>query len=222
MNIMGMGWQEMMIILVGALLIFGPDRLPEVAGQIGKFVRDLRKMTGDLTGELERNAGVGDIKKAVQGELAGIKGSLEGATSGVNKTVAGASSSVKSSVNSATTAAKSATAAKSTTVSSASTTPKTTAKAVTTTSSTAKPAPAPKPVASKKDPLADVSFFEDVVVSKPAAVTNGAKITTLPSSNAESSVVEQAAVTSAAPANLDALGRARQRRQAAGYNRASS
>jgi len=221
MNIMGMGWQEMMIILVGALLIFGPDRLPEVAGQIGKFVRDLRKMTGDLTGELERNAGVGDIKKAVQSELAGIKGSLEGATSGVNKTVSGASSSVKSSVNSATTAAKTATAAKSTSVSSASTTPKTTAKAVTTTSSTAKPTPAPKPVASKKDPLADVSFFEDVVVAKPvAAATNGVKITTLPSSNAETTVMAQTAA--AVPANLDALGRARQRRHAAGYNRTSS
>src|SRR5262245_32377327 len=83
MSIMGMGWLEMVVIAIGALLIFGPDRLPEVAGQVGKFVRDIRKMTSELSGELERTAGVNDIKKAVQSELAGVKSTVDSATKGV-------------------------------------------------------------------------------------------------------------------------------------------
>jgi len=51
MNIFGIGSGEMVLLLVAALLIFGPGKLPEVAGQVGKAVRDFRRMTSDLTGE---------------------------------------------------------------------------------------------------------------------------------------------------------------------------
>src|SRR5215218_7612668 len=115
MSIMGMGWMEMAIIAIGALLIFGPDRLPEVAGQVGKFLRDIRKMTSELTGELERTAGVGDIKKAVQSELAGVKSTVDSATKGVSSSMSGAASGASRSVTSTANAAKSTTtAAKST------------------------------------------------------------------------------------------------------------
>lgn len=210
MSIMGMGWQEIMIVLVGALLIFGPDRLPEVAGQIGKFMRDIRKMTGDLTGELERTAGVGDIKKAVQNELAGVQGSISGATKGVQSTMSGAASSVNKSVTSATTAAKGA--AKPATTSNVSAAPKTTSTSTGATAKTAAAAPAPKPVASKKDPLADVSFFEETapVAAKSDPVPQAATL------NGNTKVA-----TSVAAVPADALGRARQRRIEA-YARRSS
>jgi sec-independent protein translocase protein TatB len=210
----------MMIILVGALLIFGPDRLPEVAGQIGKFLRDIRKMTGDLTGELERTAGVGDIKKAVQNELAGVKSSVDSATRGVSSSVASATSTVNKSVTSATNAAKgTTTAAKPATVSSASTA----AKSTTSTSTTASAA-APKPSASKKDPLADVSFFAEEApraASAAASNGNGAKVST-PVVAASSNGVVKAPSSVASPEQADALGRARQRRMSAGYNRRAS
>ena len=51
----GIGPQELILILVGALIIFGPQRLPEIAGQIGKTIRDVRRMSDDLTGEFQRN-----------------------------------------------------------------------------------------------------------------------------------------------------------------------
>ena len=38
------------IILVLALIIFGPKKLPEVGKQIGQAMRELRKVTEELTG----------------------------------------------------------------------------------------------------------------------------------------------------------------------------
>ncbi|MCC6790349.1 MAG: twin-arginine translocase TatA/TatE family subunit [Thermomicrobiales bacterium] len=221
MNIMGMGWQEIMLILVGALLIFGPDRLPEVAGQIGKFVRDLRKMTGDLTGELERTAGVGDIKKAVQQELGGIQNTVNAATKGVSSSVSSATSSVNKAVTSAASAAKSTTtAAKSTTTATSAAKTTTTAK----TATTAKvAAPAPKPVASKKDPLADVSFFAEEAPKSPKVVA-AVPVETVsePQPVVASNGHTKTPTSVASPDQLDALGRARQRRLSAGYNRTAS
>lgn len=39
----GLGVPELVIILVVALLIFGPGRLPEIGGAIGRGIRDFRK-----------------------------------------------------------------------------------------------------------------------------------------------------------------------------------
>jgi sec-independent protein translocase protein TatB len=54
MNFLGMGPMELMVILVLALVIFGPGKLPEIAGQVGRTVRDFRRMTGDLSSEFNR------------------------------------------------------------------------------------------------------------------------------------------------------------------------
>ena len=54
MNFLGMGPMELMVILVLALIVFGPGKLPEIAGQVGRAVRDFRRMTGDLSSEFNR------------------------------------------------------------------------------------------------------------------------------------------------------------------------
>jgi len=54
MNFLGMGPMELMVILVLALMVFGPSKLPEIAGQVGRVVRDFRRMTGDLSSEFNR------------------------------------------------------------------------------------------------------------------------------------------------------------------------
>jgi Tat protein translocase TatB subunit len=204
MNIMGMGWQEMMLILVGALIIFGPTRLPEVAGQLGKAMRDLRKMTAELTGELERTAGVGDIKKAVQSELAGIQKEVNSATAGVNRELNKATSSVNSSVQSAAAAAK-GTSSTTTSSTTAAAKPATSTSAKSTTSTSTSSAPT-APKVSKKDPLADLfALSEGEPATAPvAAASNGG------------------ATQPASVDTLDALSRARQRRVAAGYNKRPS
>jgi TatA/E family protein of Tat protein translocase len=49
-----MGPMELMVILVLALIIFGPGKLPEIAGQVGKVVRDFRRTTAELSSEFNR------------------------------------------------------------------------------------------------------------------------------------------------------------------------
>lgn len=44
----GIGMQELMIILVVALLVLGPTKLPSVARTLGKGLRELRKASDDL------------------------------------------------------------------------------------------------------------------------------------------------------------------------------
>ncbi len=44
----GIGVQELAVILVLALLIFGPKRLPELARTVGKGLAEFRKASGDL------------------------------------------------------------------------------------------------------------------------------------------------------------------------------
>ena len=39
----GLGATELIVILVVALLIFGPGKLPEIGGALGKGIRDFRK-----------------------------------------------------------------------------------------------------------------------------------------------------------------------------------
>lgn len=48
------GAGEMVFILVAALLILGPKKLPELARGIGKFLRDFRRQTDDVRKVVER------------------------------------------------------------------------------------------------------------------------------------------------------------------------
>jgi sec-independent protein translocase protein TatB len=49
-----MGPLELILILALALVVFGPDKLPEIARQIGKTVGDIRRMSSEVTGEIQR------------------------------------------------------------------------------------------------------------------------------------------------------------------------
>jgi sec-independent protein translocase protein TatA len=40
------------VILVVVLIIFGPGRLPELGGAVGKAMREFRKATSELTNEV--------------------------------------------------------------------------------------------------------------------------------------------------------------------------
>lgn len=54
MNIFDVGPMEMLVIVAVALIIFGPHRLPEVLGQLGRTVRQIRRMAEDATREFSR------------------------------------------------------------------------------------------------------------------------------------------------------------------------
>jgi sec-independent protein translocase protein TatA len=57
----GLGIPELIVILVVALLFFGPGRLPEIGGALGKGIRDFRKaFEGDEKEKIESDQGSGE------------------------------------------------------------------------------------------------------------------------------------------------------------------
>ncbi|MEW5956739.1 MAG: Sec-independent protein translocase protein TatB [Chloroflexota bacterium] len=54
MDILGIGFPELLLIFIIALMVFGPRRLPELAVKAGKFVADLRNMSSGLMTEWQR------------------------------------------------------------------------------------------------------------------------------------------------------------------------
>ena len=54
MNILGMGPMELLLIVVLALIVFGPAKLPEIMGQVGKAINDFRRATSELSDEFNR------------------------------------------------------------------------------------------------------------------------------------------------------------------------
>ncbi len=51
MNFMGVGPAEIIVILVVALVVVGPERLPRLAADIARTIRELRKYTTSITAE---------------------------------------------------------------------------------------------------------------------------------------------------------------------------
>jgi sec-independent protein translocase protein TatA len=49
------GAPELLVILVLALIIFGPHRLPEIGKTIGKGLREFRKATSEIRAEIEQD-----------------------------------------------------------------------------------------------------------------------------------------------------------------------
>ncbi|MCC8356462.1 MAG: Sec-independent protein translocase protein TatB, partial [Oscillospiraceae bacterium] len=54
------GFGEILVILVLALLVIGPDKLPELARSLGKAVRAMKKTIQETTEELD---GAEDLKE---------------------------------------------------------------------------------------------------------------------------------------------------------------
>jgi sec-independent protein translocase protein TatA len=48
----GSHWVYIVILLIVVLIIFGPGRLPELGGAVGKAMREFRKATTELTNEV--------------------------------------------------------------------------------------------------------------------------------------------------------------------------
>jgi sec-independent protein translocase protein TatA len=49
------GWTEIIVILIVALLLFGAKRLPEVGKSMGKAIREFKKSLKDVTDELDED-----------------------------------------------------------------------------------------------------------------------------------------------------------------------
>ena len=56
MNVFGIGLPEMALIMVVALLIFGPKKLPEIGKSMGKAIRSFQDASKEFEDEFKREA----------------------------------------------------------------------------------------------------------------------------------------------------------------------
>jgi Tat protein translocase TatB subunit len=49
---MNLGFSEMFFLVILALLLFGPRRLPEIARQMGKFMGEFKKASSEFQGQI--------------------------------------------------------------------------------------------------------------------------------------------------------------------------
>lgn len=61
-----LGLPEILVVVVIALLVFGPDRLPELARQAGKAISKFRAETSRSMDELKRAADVEDLDRELK------------------------------------------------------------------------------------------------------------------------------------------------------------
>ena len=53
----GMGWPEIFMIGMVGVIVFGPDKLPDLAKQAGRFIRTVRRMAENAKNDLGREIG---------------------------------------------------------------------------------------------------------------------------------------------------------------------
>ncbi len=61
------GGGEILLILLLALLLFGPRSLPKIGRTVGRALSEFRKASNDLKASLEREVEMEDIKEARDG-----------------------------------------------------------------------------------------------------------------------------------------------------------
>ena len=74
MDFFGIGFGEVLLIIVVALLIFGPTKIPEISRTIGRVSRSLKKATTDFTSAMEREAN--ELKQPLKDAAAEAKRDL--------------------------------------------------------------------------------------------------------------------------------------------------
>ncbi len=70
MEFLGIGYQELLLVLVLMLIVVGPERLPSVAYQIGRAVRTLQQYARAVRDEFKDEIGyIEEQYKTVKGEV---------------------------------------------------------------------------------------------------------------------------------------------------------
>lgn len=84
-----LGFQELIVIFVIALLVFGPKKLPELGKSLGKGIREFKRATDDLKAnwddhvrDVEETAN--DIKNDVKKDLPEISTTIKSDASSTN------------------------------------------------------------------------------------------------------------------------------------------
>ena len=84
------GTQEIILIFIIALIVFGPRKLPEIGKAIGKGLADFKKASNELRQTWEEEVSLDKEKAALTNALSESTGGLTEIVSDINKSVDGA------------------------------------------------------------------------------------------------------------------------------------
>ena len=73
----GIGIPELMIIMVIALVVIGPSKLPELARALGKGMAEFRKATQEIKDSLDLDEDIKEIKDELVDSISGLDKALE-------------------------------------------------------------------------------------------------------------------------------------------------
>jgi sec-independent protein translocase protein TatA len=62
----GIGGGELIFIIFIALMLFGSDKIPEIARTMGKIMAQLKNATNDIKSEIQKSADVQEINSSVK------------------------------------------------------------------------------------------------------------------------------------------------------------
>jgi sec-independent protein translocase protein TatB len=80
------GWAELLLIGIVALIVIGPEDLPQMFRQLGRFTAKMRGMSRDFSRAMEQAAKESGVKDVADG----IKGATSATSLGLNKVKAAA------------------------------------------------------------------------------------------------------------------------------------
>jgi len=85
------GFSELLIIAVVALIVIGPERLPKVARTVGHLLGRLQRYVGDVKSDIEREMRLDEMKKLqaeVENQARGIESQVHNEMRGVEESLA--------------------------------------------------------------------------------------------------------------------------------------
>ena len=79
------GGPELILILVLALLLFGPRKMPQIGRMVGKALAEFRSVTTEFKSTLDREVALDELKKT-RDDLQSVVGEVKGAVSTTPRT----------------------------------------------------------------------------------------------------------------------------------------
>ena len=73
----GIGMPELIIILVIALIVIGPSKLPDLAKALGKGMREFKKATQEIKESLDLDEDFEDVRKGLVDTVSGLNEPLD-------------------------------------------------------------------------------------------------------------------------------------------------
>lgn len=83
----GIGGGEFFFIILVVLMLFGSDKIPEIARTLGKGMQQLKNATNEIKSEISKSADVNDIKKTFTDIGSDINKSTGNFTNDINQEI---------------------------------------------------------------------------------------------------------------------------------------